>query len=568
MPLGRRKVPFSNKQKKTQLRQKRDRKRENDNIKVEPVSGVKALGDTVEEPKIHRLNLQPAKGGAFDSNRYRLHFFKETKEELEKKKQLAYLPVHRLNEETLEIDIHHIFFPGSELDIPKRPKWSFSMSKQEIDAQENKYFLEYVTAIENKYPLKELSYFELNLETWRQLWRVLEMSDIVFVVVDIRFPALLFSPALYHYITTELKKDAVLILNKIDLVPPSLVVAWDHYFKEKFPALRVICFTSFPGRSFVEKNTSQKTKKSTGDRQKKMALKSALSLYEICDVIVAGKVDLRSWHEKILSELENLDNECNTLVEEQVTVEEFDTSFCEYERFKDKVLTLGCIGQPNVGKSSVINALVGKKVVSVSRTPGHTKHFQTIFLTNNVRLCDCPGLVFPSKAPKPLQVLAGSYPIAQLQDPYSSVYYIMEHVSLPDILALQHPDPDVETEEWSAIDVCEAWAEKRGYKTARAARNDTYRAANNILRMALDGRICIYLRPPEYFRNKDKWENHEDAIELKTNGIRADRVLDLDSDGEENEMRVDLDEDEKSESDDDGGQNLLFQNKFKLLSTD
>lgn len=39
MPLGRRKVPFSNKQKKTQLRQKRDRKRENDNIKVEPVSG-------------------------------------------------------------------------------------------------------------------------------------------------------------------------------------------------------------------------------------------------------------------------------------------------------------------------------------------------------------------------------------------------------------------------------------------------------------------------------------------------------------------------------------------------
>lgn len=59
---------------------------------------MKALGDTVEEPKIHRLNLQPAKGGAFDSNRYRLHFFKETKEELEKKKQLAYLPVHRLNE--------------------------------------------------------------------------------------------------------------------------------------------------------------------------------------------------------------------------------------------------------------------------------------------------------------------------------------------------------------------------------------------------------------------------------------------------------------------------------------
>lgn len=35
---------------------------------------------------------------------------------------------------------------------------------------------------------KEMSYFELNLETWRQLWRVLEISDIVLVIVDIRYP--------------------------------------------------------------------------------------------------------------------------------------------------------------------------------------------------------------------------------------------------------------------------------------------------------------------------------------------------------------------------------------------
>lgn len=35
---------------------------------------------------------------------------------------------------------------------------------------------------------KVLSYFELNLETWRQLWRVLEISDIILVIVDIRYP--------------------------------------------------------------------------------------------------------------------------------------------------------------------------------------------------------------------------------------------------------------------------------------------------------------------------------------------------------------------------------------------
>lgn len=62
------------------------------------------------------------------------------------------------------------------------------------------------------------------------------------------------------------------------------------------------------------------------------------------------------------------------------------------------------LGFPNVGKSSVINSLVGRKVVSVSRTPGHTKYFQTYYLTPTVKLCDCPGLVFPSCVDKQLQV--------------------------------------------------------------------------------------------------------------------------------------------------------------------
>lgn len=34
---------------------------------------------------------------------------------------------------------------------------------------------------------KDLSLFELNLETWRQLWRVLELSDILLIIVDVRY---------------------------------------------------------------------------------------------------------------------------------------------------------------------------------------------------------------------------------------------------------------------------------------------------------------------------------------------------------------------------------------------
>lgn len=56
---------------------------------------------------------------------------------------------------------------------------------------------------------------------------------------------------------------------------------------------------------------------------------------------------------------------------------------------------IGLTGYPNVGKSSVINAVLGKKKVGVASMPGKTKHFQTLKLTDVVTLCDCPGLVFP-----------------------------------------------------------------------------------------------------------------------------------------------------------------------------
>lgn len=134
-------------------------------------------------------------------------------------------------------------------------------------------------------------------------------------------------------------------------------------------------------------------------------------------------------------------------------------------------------------------------MVSVSRTPGHTKHFQTIFLTRNVCLCDCPGLVFPSTLPKQFQILMGSFPIAQVREPYTTIKFLAERVDLQNLLKLQHQSND---DSWSAMDICESWAAKKNYHTAKAARLDTYRAANSLLRMALDGKICIFAYPPKW----------------------------------------------------------------------
>lgn len=79
-------------------------------------------------------------------------------------------------------------------------------------------------------------------------------------------------------------------------------------------------------------------------------------------------------------------------------------------------VTIGLIGHPNVGKSSVLNALAGKKIVSVSHTPGHTKRLQTIMIHPDICICDCPGLVFPfANVPKYLQELCGLYPFSQVR---------------------------------------------------------------------------------------------------------------------------------------------------------
>ena len=69
-------------------------------------------------------------------------------------------------------------------------------------------------------------------------------------------------------------------------------------------------------------------------------------------------------------------------------------------------LMVGLTGYPNVGKSSTINALFGSKKTAVAATPGKTKHFQTLNITERLTLCDCPGLVLPKFAASKAEMVA------------------------------------------------------------------------------------------------------------------------------------------------------------------
>ncbi|XP_043498490.1 guanine nucleotide-binding protein-like 1 isoform X2 [Polistes fuscatus] len=392
------------------------------------------------------------------------------------------------------------YFP-SDIDMPKRPFWNYVMQKSEVESREEQYFNDYKRSLR-----EDVSYYEINLEFWRQLWRVTEMADILLVIVDIRFAPLMFPPYLYKYIKEELGKDMILILNKIDLAPPALTLAWRNYFSKLYPELHIIMFTSFPNNKLKNNTKDQGTKKLCKRERLKMASEKALQLLKECKTIVGDNVDLGSWNAKIEEEMhlemdmEDIDRKNDIVIEKQ------DFSYVKHEKYKNGILTIGCIGTPNVGKSSLINSLIGKKVVSVSRTPGHTKHFQTIFLTKTVCLCDCPGLVFPSLIPRPLQILMGLYPIAQVRDPYRSIKFIAERIDLPKILNIKHQSDSL-SDTWSAMDICDGWAAKKDYYTAKAARLDTYRAANSILRMSLEGRLRVYIYPTNWSTIKEYYEN-------------------------------------------------------------
>ncbi|XP_064649290.1 guanine nucleotide-binding protein-like 1 [Lineus longissimus] len=575
-----RKKPFSSKQKKKQLQEKREKQAKRKEgcygkarYREDQTSSPESSEDE-DETDVKKINQQPTKSQdrKYDPNRYRLHFAHETRKEIEKRKELARHPVELLPESDLEIDLDEIYQPGTILDMPKRPPWNHSLTKGVLESREEKYFRDYLDSIMDKYPPEELSYFEINLETWRQLWRVLEISDIILLITDIRHPALHFSPALYDYVTNDLKKHIILVLNKIDLAPPPLVVAWRHYFQTKFPKVHIVCFTSFP-RNIEGSDTTHEDPGNVLRKKRKIRRYNAvgpLQLLKACETICLDKVDMSSWKEKI-----ETDHHESEVGEADIEIEVYtDTAeYREHVAYRDGVVTIGCVGYPNVGKSSLMNGLVGKKVVSTSRTPGHTKHFQTIFLTKTVKLCDSPGLVFPSLVQKPLQIIAGIYPIAQVREPYSAVSFLTQRLSLPKLLVLKHPDEEApsrfEEQKWSAFDVCEAWAEKRSFVTARARRNDTYRAANNILRLAVEGRLCLCMRPPGYTNNKSDWENHAETLLIaewqQNSNRRSSDIQDEQTDESESD---DDGQQGASDGDDEGPSGLATKNAFDLLADD
>ncbi|MDB5825132.1 MAG: hypothetical protein JWR21_3836 [Herminiimonas sp.] len=77
-----------------------------------------------------------------------------------------------------------------------------------------------------------------------------------------------------------------------------------------------------------------------------------------------------------------------------------------------KPLRIMIMGIPNVGKSTLMNALLKKRVAKVGDEPAVTKTQQRLYLGNNVVLIDTPGMMWPKiQYPSDGLMLAASHAI-------------------------------------------------------------------------------------------------------------------------------------------------------------
>ncbi|VDL62735.1 unnamed protein product [Hymenolepis diminuta] len=104
-------------------------------------------------------------------------------------------------------------------------------------------------------------------------------------------------------------------------------------------------------------------------------------------------------------------------------------------------ISVGIIGYPNVGKSSIINALRSKKVCNVAPIAGETKVWQYVTLLKSIYLIDCPGVVYPEGDTEADMVMKGVVRVEYLSQPDIYIPEVLARVK-PEFLQQRYGLPD------------------------------------------------------------------------------------------------------------------------------
>eukprot|EP01095_Lingulamoeba_sp_RSL-Kostka_P014752 TRINITY_DN6564_c0_g1_i1.p1 TRINITY_DN6564_c0_g1~~TRINITY_DN6564_c0_g1_i1.p1 ORF type:complete len:631 (+),score=286.82 TRINITY_DN6564_c0_g1_i1:65-1957(+) len=282
---------------------------------------------------------------------------------------------------------------------------------------------------------------------YKEFKKVVESSDVILEVLDARDPiGCRCFTAENKILTQDPTKKIILILNKIDLVPKEVVSEWLKYLRNEYPAVAFKC------------NTQQQRNK-----------------------LGQSSVSVENASSSLLQT-----NEClgaNTLIS-------LLKNYCRSIDMKTSI-TVGIIGFPNVGKSSLINSLKRSRAAGVGATPGHTKIMQEIILDKNIKLLDCPGIVFASGGDEGKNLLRNCVKIENIEDPVKPVEEILNRCAHDQILSL-YKIPQFS----STMEFLSHVARKRG-KISKGGIPNYEEAAILILRDWNFGKISFYSLPPK-----------------------------------------------------------------------
>lgn len=123
----------------------------------------------------------------------------------------------------------------ARLTVPRRPKWDEKTTPEDLDMREREAFLNWRRGLAELQENQDLlmTPFERNIEVWRQLWRVIERSDLVVQIVDARNPLLFRSEDLESYVKdVDSKKENLLLINKADMMTETQRRVWATYLKK------------------------------------------------------------------------------------------------------------------------------------------------------------------------------------------------------------------------------------------------------------------------------------------------------------------------------------------------
>lgn len=174
-----------------------------------------------------------------------------------------------------------------------------------------------------------------------------------------------------------------------------------------------------------------------------------------------------------------------------------------------KQISVGFVGYPNVGKSSVINTLKSGKVCRVAPVPGETKVWQYITLTRRIYLIDCPGVV-PTSAndSQTSTVLKGVLRVEALPVPSEHIPVLMSRVKplyLSRTYGVALPDPDDPSRSWDPEQFLDTLARMKG-RLLKGGEPDVDGVAKIILSDWVRGRIPFFVPPPERSEELNKTE--------------------------------------------------------------